>query len=642
MATEPETILTSEDTSPVTSAADEAMPESVVPDADDAAPKSVVPDADDAELDPAAPIESEETPEPGTLMADDTMPDPVTPVADDEDLAPVAPIASKRKRSWQRVALIVLIIVIVLGSGSGVAAFVVSATRPQPSIRLVSVYALGSTPVGATDTTFQVSGQNFASHTTVTFLLDGKTAPGNVSRQSDSQGKVVSTLTITAAWLVGKHTLTARDASGSATARSVSILIVPAGADKTPGPNGAPTDSVSGTITATITPTVPATSDPSSIFISLAALPMTKSLVVSAGADGGKVCAKEDDGKPHPGSPNGSGIISMPVQPPPGSTYKPGGSPPSQFVPVPGGPGAVQFVPAPGGPGNETETFSATCSGTYRGGHLTYTETITSDTTVTTFQLPGLSNVSMTCTLKSPYVAMQLNGTFTSPTSISGTYTSQAHTTHCDGSSGVSFGFVDPSTGKLTPLQDRQSAAQTGKWQGLASMRDPNAPVTPGALAAAGTCFLDPAGASVPAVYAGSATPTAGPATAPRLRGTAVPLKDGLKYADIKAGSGPTVTSSSTVTVNYTGWLASTCQKFDSSYDGHSSPSGQTQSPRPFTVQLGNGEVIAGWEEGLVGMKAGGIRRLYIPAALAYGAQGTGPIPPNADLIFDVQVVSVA
>jgi FKBP-type peptidyl-prolyl cis-trans isomerase len=52
--------------------------------------------------------------------------------------------------------------------------------------------------------------------------------------------------------------------------------------------------------------------------------------------------------------------------------------------------------------------------------------------------------------------------------------------------------------------------------------------------------------------------------------------------------------------------------------------------------------VIAGWEEGLVGMKAGGIRRLYIPAALGYGAQGTGPIPPNADLIFDVQVVSVA
>src|SRR5258708_6112999 len=369
-----------------------------------------------------------------------------------ESVAPVAPIAPKRKRSWQRVALIVLIIVIVLGSGSGVAAFVVSATRPQPSIRLVSVYALGSTPVGATDTSFQVSGQNFAGHTTVTFLLDGKTAPGSVSRQSDSQGKVISTLTVTAAWLVGKHTLTASDASGSVTARSVSILILPAGADKTPRPNGAPTDSASGTIAATITPTVPATSDPSSIFISLA---------LSAGADGGKVCAKEDDGKPHPGSPNGSGIISMPVQPPPGSIYKPGGSPPSQFVPVPGGPGAVQFVPAPGGAGNETETFSATCSGTYRGGHLTYTETITSDTTVTTFQLPGLSNVSMTCTLKSPYVAMQLNGTFTSPTTISGMYTSQAHTTHCDGSSGVSFGSVDPTTPNLTPIHNRHTPPHT-------------------------------------------------------------------------------------------------------------------------------------------------------------------------------------
>jgi len=268
---------------------------------------------------------------------------------------------------------------------------------------------------------------------------------------------------------------------------------------------------------------------------------------------------------------------------------------------------------------------------------------ITSETTVTTFPpFPGVPNPSMTCTLKSPYVAMQLDGTFTSPTTISGTYTRQAHTTHCDGSEVISYGYVDPSTGKIIPIQDQQNAAQTGKWQGLASMRDPNAPVAPGALAAASTCFLDPAGASVPAVYAGSATPTSGPTTAPRLRGTAVTLKDGLKYADITVGSGPAVTSSSTVTVNYTGWLASTCQKFDSSYDGQQSPSGQTQPAQPFTVQLGKGEVIAGWEEGLVGMKAGGIRRLYIPAALAYGAQGTGPIPPNADLIFDVQVVSVA
>jgi FKBP-type peptidyl-prolyl cis-trans isomerase len=154
-------------------------------------------------------------------------------------------------------------------------------------------------------------------------------------------------------------------------------------------------------------------------------------------------------------------------------------------------------------------------------------------------------------------------------------------------------------------------------------------------------CFLDPSGPSVPTVYQGSATPTAGPTTAPKVNGTPVTLQDGLRYVDIKGGSGPVAKSGSMVTVNYTGWLVSTCQKFDRSYDSHPDQSGQSQPPQPFSVQPGKGMVLKGWEEGLIGIKAGGLRRLFIPSALAYGDQGAGPLPPNADLIFDVQMVSV-
>lgn len=170
------------------------------------------------------------------------------------------------------------------------------------------------------------------------------------------------------------------------------------------------------------------------------------------------------------------------------------------------------------------------------------------------------------------------------------------------------------------------------------------APATPATVvaspttnAATDTCFINPAGPGVPSIYAGSATPAAGPATAPAAKGTPVTLQDGLEYMDIKVGSGPVAKSGSNVTVNYTGWLASTCQKFDSSYDSHGG-----QGAQPFSVVLGQGQVIKGWDEGLLGMRAGGIRRLYLPSALAYGAQGAGTIPPDADLIFDVQMVSVA
>lgn len=132
----------------------------------------------------------------------------------------------------------------------------------------------------------------------------------------------------------------------------------------------------------------------------------------------------------------------------------------------------------------------------------------------------------------------------------------------------------------------------------------------------------------------GSPTPKAGPTSPPNVSGNPVTTSDGLKYLDIKEGPGATVKQGNTVQVEYTGWIAKTGKKFDSSYD---------HGGTPFSLaNVGQAQIIQGWNEGLIGMKAGGTRRLYIPPSLGYGAQGSPPvIPANADLIFDVTVVTV-
>lgn len=124
-----------------------------------------------------------------------------------------------------------------------------------------------------------------------------------------------------------------------------------------------------------------------------------------------------------------------------------------------------------------------------------------------------------------------------------------------------------------------------------------------------------------------------GPAKPPAVTGTPVTMAGGLQYIDVQVGCGPAAQTGSKVSVEYTGWLQSNGKKFDSSYD---------HGGQPFSVTLGQGQVIKGWDEGLVGVKRGTIRRLIIPAALAYGPQGSPPvIPPNATLIFDITVISV-
>jgi FKBP-type peptidyl-prolyl cis-trans isomerase len=128
-------------------------------------------------------------------------------------------------------------------------------------------------------------------------------------------------------------------------------------------------------------------------------------------------------------------------------------------------------------------------------------------------------------------------------------------------------------------------------------------------------------------------TPTAGPAKPPTLTQTPVTLADGLQYIDVQKGCGPAAKSDSNVSLEYTGWLKSNGKKFDSSYDRKGSP---------LTFALGQNKVIKGFEEGLLGMQRGGMRRIIIPAALAYGAAGNPPtIPPNSVIIFDVQMLSI-
>jgi FKBP-type peptidyl-prolyl cis-trans isomerase len=110
-------------------------------------------------------------------------------------------------------------------------------------------------------------------------------------------------------------------------------------------------------------------------------------------------------------------------------------------------------------------------------------------------------------------------------------------------------------------------------------------------------------------------------------------LAGGTQVADVVVGKGQAATPGRSVTVHYTGWLyqgGKRTKKFDSSVGSE-----------PFTFLLGAGEVIKGWDDGVVGMKVGGKRTLILPPAMAYGSEGDDTIPPNSWLIFDIQLLKV-
>lgn len=180
--------------------------------------------------------------------------------------------------------------------------------------------------------------------------------------------------------------------------------------------------------------------------------------------------------------------------------------------------------------------------------------------------------------------------------------------------------------------------------------------------------------ASAAACVAQTAAKPAAPRTTSRSASSALKLPPGvppvhaivktafsLRYQDIKIGAGKEAEPNKVYKVHYTGWLAATGYKFDSSYDHKTPVMGKDGKPeldadgkpkmnegQPITFPQGFGRVIPGFDQGFEGMKVGGKRRLFIPWQLAYGARGRpGPsadnpgIPPKSDLIFDIELVDV-
>lgn len=146
-------------------------------------------------------------------------------------------------------------------------------------------------------------------------------------------------------------------------------------------------------------------------------------------------------------------------------------------------------------------------------------------------------------------------------------------------------------------------------------------------------CSSDGDGGDAGGTPAGGASPTPSIGNAPGvppLAGAVQQGANGLQYIDEQPGTGAAVQAGQRVSVHYTGWLTNGT-KFDSSRD----------RGQPFSFTVGAREVIGGWDQGVGAMKVGGKRRLILPPGLAYGARGAPPvIPPNATLIFDVEVLS--
>jgi peptidylprolyl isomerase len=111
-----------------------------------------------------------------------------------------------------------------------------------------------------------------------------------------------------------------------------------------------------------------------------------------------------------------------------------------------------------------------------------------------------------------------------------------------------------------------------------------------------------------------------------------VSTDSGLEYIEARAGDGPIPDEGQDVYVHYTGYLAASCVRFDSSLERN----------QPLAFTLGERQVIPGFEEGIASMPLGSQRRLIIPAELGYGGTGNGPIPPHATLVFDVELVRIA
>lgn len=316
-----------------------------------------------------------------TLAMDSTngigIPVPPLPYVSPSMQSPPVPPKSSRRL---KVLLIGLSIVLVLAAGGGgITAYML--TRPQPVMTVTSDYRVGSTPAGSTGTVLHVSAHSFSGSSAITFMLDNLPVASNHALSSDTDGNVKADLMITSTWAVGNHMLTAKDASGYTTKAGVPVVIVPQGQAHTPGPNGAPPDDMSFTLYASVQEQDAGTGKQLGSY--------SQTLMVTGKPDpsGGTVCQYFDHGQQNTNLGNsGNGI-----------TYR------------------------------ETSVFS--CSGTYKGGKLSYIETATSSKIY-------YSN-GQYCVARTPFVNEDLEGTFTSQYTISGTLSSDSITWDCSGGGGT-------------------------------------------------------------------------------------------------------------------------------------------------------------------------------------------------------------
>ena len=235
--------------------------------------------------------------------------------------------ARRKSNTGLKVLLIGLSIILILGAiGGGITTYML--TRPKPVMTVTSNYHVGSMPAGSSGTVLHINASSFSGSSAISFLLDNQPVASNQHVNSDANGKVETDLAIASDWAVGNHSLTARDASGYTTKVGSHVAIVAQGQANTPGPNGSPTDSVSFSIDITVRLQDAGTGKQSQ--------PFTETLVITGKPDpsGGTVCQIYDDGKPNNLSQSDNGV-------------------------------QVQI----------TAAFS--CSGSYKRGKLSYTETAT-------------------------------------------------------------------------------------------------------------------------------------------------------------------------------------------------------------------------------------------------------------------------
>ncbi|HEY7125441.1 MAG TPA: zinc ribbon domain-containing protein [Ktedonobacterales bacterium] len=259
-----------------------------------------------------------------------------------------------------------------------------------PMLTITSQYQQGNTPAGSAGTTFTLMGKRFALSSQITLLLDGNPLAGQAPITSDDHGRVQVDITIGTDWSQAQHTFTAKDAQGNQTKSGAQVVIVPQGVAGTPGPKGAPADNESFTLIVNVSAKDSQGDDAS----------FTQGLNITGQPDpaGGTVCGPDDDGQPH----TFTGSVSS------GVTY--------------------------------TETVVFSCKGTYKSGHLTYTETAVSDK----FTLSD----GDTCTVRGFYVYGQFDGTFTDASNINGTYRRAAFNAPCQ--RGIHFSSLFRNTAQGT------------------------------------------------------------------------------------------------------------------------------------------------------------------------------------------------